>query len=156
METCLTPLPKVTDDGAISGGELANWPERLSAIPPRIGKGMLPGITAEIFLRETALWERRVSYYKTVNNQLGLAGRYRNLLDMNAYLGGFAAALVQDPVWVMNVVPVEAKVNTLGAIYERGLIGTYHSWQVFSSLSVILCPSFIDHLTLVRAMRKIY
>ncbi|XP_030449111.1 probable methyltransferase PMT16 [Syzygium oleosum] len=128
METCLTPLPKVTDDGAISGGELANWPERLNAIPPRIGKGMLPGITAEIFLRETALWERRVSYYKTVNNQLGLAGRYRNLLDMNAYLGGFAAVLVQDPVWVMNVVPVEAKVNTLGAIYERGLIGTYHSW----------------------------
>ncbi|KAF7852371.1 hypothetical protein BT93_L0923 [Corymbia citriodora subsp. variegata] len=128
METCLTPLPKVTDDQEISGGELANWPERLNAVPPRIGKGMLPGITAEMFLKETALWERRVSYYKTVNNQLGLAGRYRNLLDMNAYLGGFAAALIQDPVWVMNVVPVEAKVNTLGAIYERGLIGTYHSW----------------------------
>ncbi|PKI35793.1 hypothetical protein CRG98_043828 [Punica granatum] len=47
---------------------------------------------------------------------------------MNAHLGGFAAALVQDPVWVMNVVPVEAKVNTLGVIYERGLIGTYQSW----------------------------
>lgn len=128
METCLTPLPKVKDGQEISGGELANWPERLNAIPPRISKGTLPGITAEIFQRETALWERRVSYYKTVNNQLGLPGRYRNLLDMNAYLGGFAATLVQDPVWVMNVVPVEAKVNTLGAIYERGLIGTYHSW----------------------------
>ncbi|XP_030532994.1 probable methyltransferase PMT16 [Rhodamnia argentea] len=128
METCLTPLPKVMDDGEISGGELANWPERLNAIPPRIGKGTLQGITAEIFRRETELWKGRVSYYKTVNNQLGLAGRYRNLLDMNAYLGGFAAALVEDPVWVMNVVPVEAKVNTLGAIYERGLIGTYHSW----------------------------
>ncbi|XP_010061323.2 probable methyltransferase PMT15 [Eucalyptus grandis] len=128
METCLTPLPKVKDGQEISGGELANWPERLNTIPPRISKGTLPGITAEIFQRETALWERRVSYYKTVNNQLGLPGRYRNLLDMNAYLGGFAATLVQDPVWVLNVVPVEAKVNTLGAIYERGLIGTYHSW----------------------------
>ncbi|KAL9270774.1 putative methyltransferase PMT15 [Drosera capensis] len=36
--------------------------------------------------------------------------------------------LVEDPVWVMNVMPVEAKVNTLGVIYERGLIGIYHSW----------------------------
>ncbi|KAI3432091.1 Methyltransferase [Psidium guajava] len=128
MEMCLTRLPQVTDDREISGGELTNWPERLNAIPPRIGKGTLQGITAEIFLREMELWKRRVSYYKTVNNQLGLVGRYRNLLDMNAYLGGFAAALIEDPVWVMNVVPVEAKVNTLGVIYERGLIGTYHSW----------------------------
>ena len=47
---------------------------------------------------------------------------------MNANLGGFAAALVNDPLWVMNVVPVEAKVNTLGIVYERGLIGTYQSW----------------------------
>ncbi|GJU47257.1 probable methyltransferase PMT15 [Tanacetum coccineum] len=44
--------------------------------------------------------------------------------------GGFAAALAlsKDPVWVMNVVPVEANVNTLGVIYERGLIGTYQNW----------------------------
>lgn len=47
---------------------------------------------------------------------------------MNANLGGFAAALIKDPLWVMNVVPVENKVNTLGVIYERGLIGTYQSW----------------------------
>ncbi|KAH0662037.1 hypothetical protein KY284_026968 [Solanum tuberosum] len=47
---------------------------------------------------------------------------------MNAFLGGFAANLVNDHVWVMNIVPIEAKVNTLGAIYERELIGTYQSW----------------------------
>lgn len=69
-----------------------------------------------------------MAYYKTVNRQLGKAGRYRNLLDMNAHLGGFAAALFKDPVWVMNMVPVEAKVNILGVIYERGLIGTYQKW----------------------------
>jgi len=63
-----------------------------------------------------------------VNNQLGKPARYINILDMNAFLGGFAANLVNDPVWVMNIVPVEAKVNTLGAIYERELIGTYQSW----------------------------
>ncbi|KAF7844670.1 putative methyltransferase PMT15 [Senna tora] len=32
---------------------------------------------------------------------------------MNAYLGGFAASLVDDPVWVMNVVPVEALFHLL-------------------------------------------
>ena len=28
----------------------------------------------------------------------------------------------------MNVVPYDAKDNTLGVIYERGLIGTYQNW----------------------------
>ena len=51
---------------------------------------------------------------------------------------GFAAALVDLPVWVMNVVPVQAKVDTLGAIYERGLIGTYHNWLVHSVFSCSL------------------
>jgi len=48
-----------------------------------------------------------------------------NHLDMNANLGGFASAWIKNPVWVMNVVPVQVKVDTLGAIYERGLIGRY-------------------------------
>jgi len=33
--------------------------------------------------------------------------QYRNILDMNRGVGGFAAALYRDPVWVMNVIPVE-------------------------------------------------
>ncbi|XP_030463562.2 probable methyltransferase PMT15 [Syzygium oleosum] len=128
MDTCLTRLPEVSGDEEVAGGQVAKWPERLNAVPPRIGSGTVRGVTAENFHTDTELWKRRVSYYKTVNNQLGQAGRYRNLLDMNAHLGGFAAALVEDPVWVMNVVPAEAQVNTLGVIYERGLIGTYQSW----------------------------
>ncbi|XP_058181918.1 probable methyltransferase PMT16 [Rhododendron vialii] len=128
IETCLTPLPEVSDNQEIAGGKLAKWPQRLNSIPPRISRGTVEGVTDEIFQQDSQLWKRRVSYYRTVNNQLGKAGRYRNLLDMNAYLGGFAAALVKDPVWVMNVVPAEAKINTLGAIYERGLIGTYQNW----------------------------
>ncbi|XP_052183717.1 probable methyltransferase PMT15 [Diospyros lotus] len=128
METCLTPLPEVSSNQEVAGGELAKWPERLNAIPPRISRGIMKGVTTEVFRRDNELWKSRVSYYKTVNNQLGQAGRYRNLLDMNAYLGGFAAALVEDPVWVMNVVPVEAEINTLGVVYERGLIGTYQNW----------------------------
>lgn len=130
MDTCLTPLPEVNDIRLISGGELSNWPERLTSIPPRVSSGSLEGITGEIFEENTALWKKRVAYYKTLDYQLAEPGRYRNLLDMNAYLGGFAAALIDDPVWVMNAVPVEAEINTLGVIYERGLIGTYQNWYV--------------------------
>ncbi|XP_075478171.1 putative methyltransferase PMT15 [Primulina tabacum] len=128
MESCLTPLADVSDITETSGGQLANWPERLTTVPPRILSGSVKGVTGEIFGKDTELWKKRVSHYKAVDHQLAEPGRYRNLLDMNAYLGGFAAALVDDPTWVMNVVPVEADVNTLGVIYERGLIGTYQNW----------------------------
>lgn len=128
MEDCLTPLPGVNNIKEIAGGELAKWPERLTSVPPRISSGSVRGITAEMFRDNTELWKKRVAHYKTLDYQLAEPGRCRNLLDMNAYLGGFAAALVQDPVWVMNIVPVEAEVNTLGVIYERGLIGTYQNW----------------------------
>ncbi|RDX57871.1 putative methyltransferase PMT16, partial [Mucuna pruriens] len=127
MQTCLSPVPEVSNNEETAGGIVDNWPKRLKSIPPRISKGTIEGVTAETYSKDYELWKKRISYYKTVNDQLGTR-RYRNLLDMNAYLGGFAAALIEDPVWVMNVVPVQAKVNTLGAIYERGLIGIYHDW----------------------------
>lgn len=130
MEACLTQLPEVSDVKEIAGGQLAKWPERLTAVPPRIYRGSLNGITAEVFREDTELWKKRVARYKAVDHQLAQKGRYRNLLDMNSYLGGFAAALVDDPVWVMNMVPVEAEINTLGIIYERGLIGSYQNWYV--------------------------
>ena len=57
--------------------------------------------------------------------------QYRNVMDMNALYGGFAANLMirGDPVWVMNVVPTSVS-NTLSAIYDRGLIGVNHDWLV--------------------------
>ncbi|KAI3808829.1 hypothetical protein L1987_24791 [Smallanthus sonchifolius] len=128
IETCLTRLPEVSNNEEVAGGAIANWPERLNMVPPRVSSGSIDGVTPDIFQEDVILWKKRISYYKTVNNQLGQHGRYRNLLDMNAFLGGFAASLVEDPLWVMNIVPVEAKADTLGAIYERGLIGTYQSW----------------------------
>lgn len=137
MEDCLTPLPSVTHVKEVAGGEFPKWPERLTSVPPRISSGSLTGITAEIFRENTELWKKRVKYYKTFDNQLAEHGRYRNLLDMNSYLGGFAAALIHDPVWVMNVVPVEAETNTLGVIYERGLIGTYQNWYALFKLSLV-------------------
>lgn len=139
METCLTPLPEVSDIKDVAGGERAKWPERLTAVPPRIASGSV-GVTAEAFKENTDLWRSRVSYYKSLDHQLAQRGRYRNLLDMNANLGGFAAALVDDPVWVMNIVPAEAKTNTLGVIFERGLIGTYQSWCVFHQDRIFRTP----------------
>jgi len=48
-------------------------------------------------------------------------------MDMKAGYGGFAAALVSQPVWVMNVVPV-TEPDTLPIIYDRGFLGMYHDW----------------------------
>lgn len=128
MEPCITPLPEASELREVAGGQLASWPGRLTSVPPRIKSGSSEGITAESFARDSELWKRRVAHYKSLDHQLAERGRYRNMLDMNAYLGGFAAALASDPVWVMNVVPVEVQPNTLGIIYERGLIGTYQDW----------------------------
>uniref|UniRef100_A0A0D9WLA5 Methyltransferase n=1 Tax=Leersia perrieri TaxID=77586 RepID=A0A0D9WLA5_9ORYZ len=129
MEECITPLPEVSGPGEVAGGELKRWPERLTSPLPRIAGGSLgSSITVETFNKDSELWRRRVDRYKGVSSRLAEKGRYRNLLDMNAGLGGFAAALIDDPVWVMNVVPTAAIANTLGVIYERGLIGTYQDW----------------------------
>ncbi|KAI3800502.1 hypothetical protein L1987_28593 [Smallanthus sonchifolius] len=131
METCLTQMPDVSNIRETSGGgRVAKWPDRLTSTPPRIIGQHVGDITEENFRIDTELWKKRLSHYKTLDQQLAEKGRYRNMLDMNSYLGGFAATLVldNDPVWVMNTIPVEANLNTLGVIYERGLIGTYQNW----------------------------
>ncbi|KAG4992754.1 hypothetical protein JHK87_026211 [Glycine soja] len=76
MDTCLTPLPEVNDIREVSGGELSNWPERLTSVPPRISSGSLKGITAEMFKENNELWKKRVAYYKTLDYQLAERGRY--------------------------------------------------------------------------------
>ncbi|KAI4312854.1 hypothetical protein MLD38_037644 [Melastoma candidum] len=133
MEMCITPLPEVSSSDEVAGGELENWPDRAFAIPPRIRSGSLPGITAEKFKEDNDLWRKRLTYYKHIISPL-TQGRFRNIMDMNANLGGFAASFSKYPVWVMNVVPANADHDTLGVIYERGFIGTYHDWcEAFST-----------------------
>lgn len=126
METCVTPFPEVTSDGEVAGGKLKKFPARLFAVPPRISKGLIPDVTAESFEEDNKIWRKHVNVYKRINNLIG-SPRYRNVMDMNANLGGFAAAVHSKNSWVMNVVPTISK-NTLGAIYERGLVGMYHDW----------------------------
>ncbi|GAV75131.1 Methyltransf_29 domain-containing protein [Cephalotus follicularis] len=133
METCITPLPEVSSSDEVAGGVLEKWPTRAFSVPPRISSGAIPGITAEKFQEDNELWKDRVRHYKHIVNLLA-NGRYRNVMDMNAYLGGFAAAVTKYPVWVMNVVPANSDQDTLGIIYERGLIGTYQDWcEAFST-----------------------
>ncbi|PWZ57193.1 putative methyltransferase PMT18 [Zea mays] len=132
MEACVTPLPEVSNQGEVAGGAVEKWPERAFLVPPRIKRGMIPGLDAKKFDEDKKLWEKRVAYYKRT---IPIAeNRYRNVMDMNANMGGFAASLVKYPVWVMNVVPVNSDRDTLGAIYERGFIGTYQDWcEAFST-----------------------
>ncbi|XP_054810451.1 probable methyltransferase PMT18 isoform X2 [Prosopis cineraria] len=132
LEKCITPLPEVSNSNDVAGGAVENWPQRAFAIPPRISSDSLPGINAEKFGEDNEQWKNKVTHYKRI---VPLSqGRYRNIMDMNAYLGGFAVALLNYPVWVMNVVPSNSNPDTLGVIYERGFIGTYHDWcEAFST-----------------------
>lgn len=133
METCITPLPEVNSSKEVAGGALAKWPERAFAVPPRISRRSIPGITAKKFQENNKLWGERVNYYKKLIPPL-TQGRYRNVIDMNANLGGLAAALAKHPLWVMNVVTADSGPDTLGVIYERGFIGTYQDWcEAFST-----------------------
>ncbi|XP_010441570.2 PREDICTED: probable methyltransferase PMT14 [Camelina sativa] len=126
MEVCVTPFPKVSNNEEVAGGKLKKFPERLFSVPPCITKGLTEGVTAESYHEDSKLWKKRLSAYKRINRLIG-STRYRNVMDMNAGLGGFAAALESPKSWVMNVVPTVAK-NTLSVVYERGLIGIYHDW----------------------------
>lgn len=134
MEKCVTPLPEVSDSGEVSGGKILSFPARLSAVPPRISSGSIPGVSIKSFREDNRLWRNHVEYYKKINKLL-VSGRYRNIMDMNAGLGSFAAAIESPKTWVMNVVPTISKSpSSLAAIYERGLIGIYHDWcEAFST-----------------------
>ena len=101
---------------------MEKFPKRLNAVPPRVLSGSLSGVTAETYNADTQLWRKHMKGYRRMNKYIR-ESRYRNVMDMNAGLGGFAAPLTSDKVWVMNVVPTTAKNTTLGVIYERGLIG---------------------------------
>ncbi|KAI6696892.1 hypothetical protein NL676_017011 [Syzygium grande] len=97
-------------------------PERLSLYSKSLGK---LGFSQEEFASDTIFWQEQVQRYwelMKINE-----AEIRNVMDMNAVLGGFAVALNTFPVWVMNVVPISTS-NTLSAIYDRGLVGTFHDW----------------------------
>lgn len=133
MEPCITQHNR--GNGEVSW-DLQPFPERLYAIPPRIASGSIAGVSVEAYLEDSKQWKKHVNAYRKINKIIN-SGRYRNIMDMNAGFGGFAAALQSPKLWVMNVVPTVAEKNTLGVIYERGLVGIYHDWYVLVLLLYI-------------------
>ncbi|MFS8028036.1 putative S-adenosyl-L-methionine-dependent methyltransferase [Helianthus anomalus] len=116
MEACVTPYPETDNNDDVSGGELKPFPERLNDVTPRITSDSVPGISVELFLEDNKLWQKHVNAYKRVNKIID-SGRYHNIMDMNAGLGSFAAALESPKSWVMNVMPTVSKKDTLGVIF---------------------------------------
>lgn len=122
LKKCVSRTSSVKGEYAI--GTIPKWPQRLTKAPSR---ALVMKNGYDVFEADSRRWRRRVAYYKnTLNVKLGTPA-IRNIMDMNAFFGGFAAALTSDPVWVMNVVPAR-KSSTLSVIYDRGLIGVYHDW----------------------------
>ncbi|XP_071934465.1 probable methyltransferase PMT23 isoform X1 [Coffea arabica] len=121
LDGCLPPVPAVSEDGIYNWP--APWPERLNTKPSSLSK---ESDSQKNFMEDSNHWSALVSdiYLEglTVN-----WSSIRNVMDMNAGYGGFAAALIDLPLWVMNVVPIH-EADTLPVIFDRGLIGTYHDW----------------------------
>ena len=124
MKKCVTRPSSVKGDNAL--GTIPKWPERLTKVPSR-AIAMKNGL--DVFEADARRWARRVAYYRDSLNLELKSPAVRNVMDMNAFFGGFAAALASESVWVMNVIPAR-KPLTLDVIYDRGLIGVYHDWLV--------------------------
>ncbi|EEF41484.1 probable methyltransferase PMT23 [Ricinus communis] len=121
INRCLSRLPMDSQGNAMSWP--AGWPYRLNTVPP----SLLTGSDAvEIFYEDTRHWSVLVSDVYLNAPAINWTS-VRNIMDMNAGYGGFAAALVDLPYWVMNVVPFDSQ-DTLPVILDRGLIGIYHDW----------------------------
>ncbi|XP_024376976.1 probable methyltransferase PMT11 isoform X1 [Physcomitrium patens] len=124
LQSCLTLLP---ENGL--GGDLPEWPARLSTPPRRLETIVMDATQARsyVFKSDQRYWHVVVEGYL---RGLGLHKEdFRNIMDMRAMYGGFAAGLVDQKVdwWVMNVVPISGQ-NTLPVIFDRGLIGVSHDW----------------------------
>ncbi|CAH2059450.1 unnamed protein product [Thlaspi arvense] len=126
LEAC---MHKVTEDSSKRGAAWPNmWPERLETAPEWLDsqEGVYGKPAPEDFAADQEKWKTTVS--ESYLNGMGIDwSNVRNVMDMRAVYGGFAAALKDLKLWVMNVVPVDAP-DTLPIIYERGLFGIYHDW----------------------------
>ncbi|KAI6669321.1 hypothetical protein NL676_004206 [Syzygium grande] len=123
----VVPDPKLKKIGLKS---VPKWPERLHIARERMSQ--IHRGSASAFKHDDSKWKVRAKHYKKVLPVLG-TDKIRNVMDMNTVYRGFAAALIDDLLWVMNVVSSYGA-NTLAVVYDRGFIGTYHDWcEAFST-----------------------
>ncbi|KAL9243666.1 hypothetical protein vseg_017526 [Gypsophila vaccaria] len=120
LESCIHKVP--TDSSKRGSYWPPLWPSRLTEAPH-----WMKGYDASRDISEDySRWKHVVT--NIYSNEGGIDwSSVRNVMDMRASYGGFAAALKDFKLWVMNVVPVNST-DTLPIIYERGLFGIYHDW----------------------------
>ncbi|XP_054798257.1 probable methyltransferase PMT28 isoform X2 [Prosopis cineraria] len=117
MKSCLHSIPSGIEQHGAEWPE--EWPKRLESYPDWMNN-------KEKMVADTSHWKAVVN--KSYLNGMGIDwSSIRNVMDMKAIYGGLAAALSEQKVWVMNVVPVHAP-DTLPIIFERGFVGIYHDW----------------------------
>lgn len=121
LGSCLTPLPV---DGVGNPYKWPPaWPERLSSRPQSLP---MEQEAEELYSRDRKHWSSLV--FDIYSKVLAVNwSSVRNVMDMNAGYGGFAAALIDLPLWVMNIIPVNGP-DTLSIVFDRGLTGIYHDW----------------------------
>ncbi|OWM85128.1 probable methyltransferase PMT10 isoform X2 [Punica granatum] len=124
LKACIARLP---EHGF--GSNTSAWPARLHNPPERLQTINMEGSISrkDMFRAESKYWNDIIDSYVRVYHWGDL--QLRNVMDMRAGFGGFAAALYDLHIdcWVMNVVPVSG-FNTLPVLYDRGLIGVMHDW----------------------------
>ncbi|PKU85695.1 probable methyltransferase PMT27 [Dendrobium catenatum] len=146
LKTCMHWVPT---NAAERGAKWPiDWPKRLVAPPYWLNASHI-GIHGKPapndFKSDYEHWKNIVM--KSYLNGLGINwSKLRNVMDMRSVYGGFAAALKDLKVWVMNVVNVDSP-DTLPVIYERGLFGIYHDWcESFSTYPRTYDLLHADHL----------
>ncbi|ERN17474.1 hypothetical protein AMTR_s00059p00036620 [Amborella trichopoda] len=134
---CLHTAPSSIEQHGTEWPE--EWPQRLETYPEWLNH------PKEKFVADTEHWKAIVS--NSYLSGLGIAwSAVRNVMDMKAIYGGFAAAVVPQKVWVMNVVPINAP-DTLPLIFEGGLLDIYHDWcEPFSTYPRSYDLLHADHL----------
>ncbi|XVE60230.1 hypothetical protein DITRI_Ditri05aG0111500 [Diplodiscus trichospermus] len=145
LQACMHKVPvDSTERGALWP---AQWPERLKQPPYWLNSqvGVYGKAAQEDFTLDYNHWKTVVS--QSYLNGMGIDwSSVRNVMDMKAVYGGFAAALKDLKVWVMNVVPIDSP-DTLPIIYERGLFGIYHDWcESFNTYPRTYDVLHADHL----------
>ncbi|KAI4364332.1 hypothetical protein MLD38_020440 [Melastoma candidum] len=146
LQACMHKIPAEPNERGSQWPE--QWPERLVKTPywllsSQVGVYGKPA--PEDFNADTEHWQRVVT--KSYLTGIGIDwSSVRNVMDMRAVYGGFAAALKDMNVWVMNVISIDAP-DTLPIIYERGLFGIYHDWcESFSTYPRTYDLLHADHL----------
>ncbi|XP_075662358.1 putative methyltransferase PMT26 [Castanea sativa] len=146
LQACMHKVPVDASERGSQWPE--QWPARLEKPPYWLLSsqvGVYGKAAPEDFTADHEHWKRVVT--KSYLSGMGIDWSHvRNVMDMRAVYGGFAAALKDLSIWVMNVVTIDSP-DTLPIIYERGLFGMYHDWcESFSTYPRSYDLLHADHL----------